>query len=105
MRIVQIEKLENGAHLNQTTNSLSVIPNGWAVIPDEMVTDNFPFGDLTTEEIDGVVTVTSWTPGEIPEPEPTPEPEPNILERVATLEVETGELNEVLNMILEGAVE
>lgn len=76
MRLVQIEKLENGAHLNQTTNNLSVIPNGWAVIPDEMVTDNFPFGDLIAEEIDGVMTVTSWTPGEIPEPDPTPKPEP-----------------------------
>ena len=69
MRLVQINKLENGAHRNQTTSNLSVIPNGWAVIPNDMVTDNFPFGDLTAERINGVMTVTSWTPGEIPEPE------------------------------------
>lgn len=85
MRIVQIEKLDNGAHLNQTTDNLSVIPNGWAVIPDDMVTDNFPFGDLTTEEINGVVTVTSWTAGEIPEPDPIPEAEPSASEILDTL--------------------
>ena len=67
MRLVKIEKLENGAHRNKPIANLSEIPNGWAVVPDDMVTDNFPFGDLTAEEIDGVMTVTSWTPGEIPE--------------------------------------
>jgi hypothetical protein len=77
MRIVHIEPLENGAHINQTSDNLSVIPNGWAVIPEELVTENFPFGDLTTEEIDGVMTVTSWTPGVIPELEPVPEVEDN----------------------------
>ena len=77
MRIVQIEKLENGAHLNQITNNLSEIPIGWAVIPEYMATDNFPFGDLTTEEFDGVMTVTSWTAGKIPDPQPRPEAEPS----------------------------
>ena len=72
MRIVQIEPLENGAHRNQTSDNLSVIPNGWAVIPEDMVTENFPFGDLTAEEINGVMTVTSWAPGVIPEPDPEP---------------------------------
>ncbi len=85
MRIVQIEKLENGAHRNQTIDNLSIIPNGWAVIPEDMVTDNFPFGDLTAEEIDGVMTVTSWTAGEFPEPEPIPESEPSASEILDTL--------------------
>ena len=85
MRIVQINKLENGAHLNQTADYLSVIPNGWAVIPYGMVTDNFPFGDLTAERINGVMTVTSWTPGEIPEPEPIPEAEPSANELIDIL--------------------
>ena len=75
MRIIEIKALVNGAHRNQTS-SLSKVPEGWAVIPEDMVTENFPFGELTAEEIDGVMTVTSWIPGEIPEVEPTPEPEP-----------------------------
>lgn len=69
MRIVKIEKLENGAHDNQTIDRVMNVPEGWAVIPDDMETTNFPFGDLSAEEVDGVMTVTSWTPGEIPEAE------------------------------------
>jgi hypothetical protein len=69
MRLIKIEKFENGAHDNQTIDRAINVPNGWAVIPDDMETTNFPFGDLTTEEINGVITVTSWTPGEIPEAE------------------------------------
>jgi hypothetical protein len=76
MNLVKIEAFENGAHDNQN-GGLSHVPEGWAVIPDDMVCENFPFGELTAEEIDGVMTVTSWTPGVIPEPEPTPDPEPN----------------------------
>ena len=81
MRSIEIAALSNGAHRNQT--GLSVLPDGWAVIPDDMVCENFPFGDLFVEDIDGVMTVTGWTPGAIPEPEPAPEPEP---EHSATLE-------------------
>ena len=73
-RIVEIAALENGAHRNQTGN-LPVIPVGWAVIPDDMECENFPFGEVTTEEIDGVMTVTRWTAGEIPPVEPEPEVE------------------------------
>jgi hypothetical protein len=69
MRLIKIEKFENGAHDKQTIDRAINVPNGWAVIPDDMETTNFPFGDLTTEEINGVITVTSWTPGEIPEAE------------------------------------
>lgn len=85
LRIVQIEKLENGAHRNQTIDKLCDIPEGWAIIPDDIVTDNFPFGDLTTEKIDGVMTVTSWTPGTIPEPEPEPERPPSTTDVLNTL--------------------
>ena len=75
MRMVEIIALENGAHNNLTSNFIE-LSDGWAVIPDDMETPNFPFGEVTTEEIEGVMTVTSWTPGTIPEPEPEPEPEP-----------------------------
>ena len=68
MRAIEISALSNGAHRNH--NGLDVLPDGWAMIPDDMVCDNFPFGDITVEEIDGVMTVTSWTPGIIPGREP-----------------------------------
>lgn len=77
MRIVEIKALDNGAHRNQTMDGVfNVIPDGYAVIPDDMICDNFPFGEVKAEEINGVMTVTEWIAGEIPEPEPMPEPEP-----------------------------
>lgn len=84
MRLIQINS-ENGAHRFQSINKLSKIPEGWAVIPDDMETPNLPYGDLTTEEIDGVMTVTSWTPREMPEPIPEPEPEPTADELIDIL--------------------
>ena len=76
MRIIEIIALDNGAHRNQTSDTpLNTIPDGWAVIPDDMECENFPFGEVTAEEIDGVMTVTNWVAGVIPEPEPEPEPE------------------------------
>lgn len=67
MRIIEITALSNGAHRNQTA---SVCSDGWAIIPDDMVCENFPFGEI--EVSDGVVT--KWTPGEIPaDPVPTAE--------------------------------
>ena len=76
MRLIKIEKYENGAHDNITADYLSTVPNGWAVIPDNMVCENVPFGEVTAEVIKGVMTVTSWTAGKVPEPEPQPMPEP-----------------------------
>ena len=105
MRLVEIEKLNTGAHRNQTISHLNTIPEGWAVIPEFIVCRKFPYGDITVEEINGVMTVTSGVAGEIPAPEPTPDPEPSVEERVTALETETEELTEALNMILEGAVE
>ena len=72
MRLVEIAALENGAHRNQTVDVPTIIPDGWALIPDDMETENFPFGDLEAAEIDGVMTVTAWIPGTIPEPGPAP---------------------------------
>ena len=75
MLIIEISSLDNGAHRNQTGN-FSTIPDGWAIIPDGMETPNFPFGKVEVAEINGVMTVTKWTAGTIPEPETEPEPEP-----------------------------
>lgn len=84
MTIIEIEPLSNGAHRNQKTSSPIPIPDGWAVIPDGMETKNFPFGEVTAEEVNEVMTVTSWTPGIIPEPGPVPEPPETItLEEMA----------------------
>ena len=81
MKIIEIAPLENGAHRNQS-GSFRTIPTGWAVIPNGMATDNFPFGEVVAEEIDGVMTVTSWVAGEIPEPEPAPAEEPTEMEQL-----------------------
>lgn len=65
MRLIKIESKGVG-HLAQTIDRISEIPEGWAVVPDNMETPNFPYGEITVEEIDGVKTVTSWTPSEMP---------------------------------------
>lgn len=71
MKMIEIAVLENGAHRNQSGNTVTV-PEGWAVLPDDMETPNFPFGEITVDNSDPPM-VTSWTPGTIPEPEPEPE--------------------------------
>lgn len=95
MIIIELQQLPNGGHRNQTGGFIK-IPNGWAVVPEDMDTPNFPFGDIETEEIDGVMTVTKWTPLDIPETEPTAEPI-SIDERVTALE------SAVLELALGGA--
>lgn len=73
MKIIEIKALENGAHRNQT-GTFKTIPDGFAVVPDDMELENFPFGEVTAEEIDGVMTVTKWTAGTIPEVEKPEQP-------------------------------
>lgn len=72
MYIIEISALDNGAHRNQEYHG--VIPPHWgdtAFIREDVSTlKNFPFGEVVAEEIDGVMTVTEWTPGTIPVPEP-----------------------------------
>ena len=94
MRTIEITALSNGAHNNQTTNSTIPVPDGWAILPDDMETPNFPFGDITVDETQTPPVVTSWTPLPIPEPEPAPEPEPTADERISALEAENHLLNQ-----------
>ncbi len=72
MTIIKIAPHENGGHDNQTTNAPIPVPEGYAILPPEVGTpetlENYPFGDLTVEDRDGVPTVTSWTPRPVPEP-------------------------------------
>ena len=73
MKLIEIKTLENGAHRNYTA-SITEIPDGWAVIPKDVELKNFPFGEIEVEEIDGVMTVTKWTAGTIPEIEEVEQP-------------------------------
>ena len=72
MQIIEITALPNGAHRNQE-GTFRTIPEGWAVVPEEMeIPETFPFVDIEAE----VGVVTSMTAGTVPEPEPKPEPKP-----------------------------
>lgn len=51
MRIVQIEKNPNGSHNNHCADHITSPPEGWAVIPDDLVCENFPFGEVKAEEL------------------------------------------------------
>ena len=64
MKIIEIVAFSNGAHRNQTGN-FSIVPEGWAIVPDNMETPNFPFGNITIDNQTPPV-VTSWTQLPIP---------------------------------------
>ena len=70
MKMIEISALPNGAHRNQTFDG--ILPQGWAVVPETVDTQQFPFGEVTVEEIGGVVTVTGWMPGQMPASLPEP---------------------------------
>ena len=77
MNIIEIAPMDNGAHRNQN-GGLSVVPSGWAVIPDSMtIPATFPFVNITVK--DGVVT--TMTAGIMPDPEPV-EPVPSQLDMI-----------------------
>ena len=83
MWIIEIEALENGAHRNQNGGTRNV-PEGWAVVPDDLETENFPFGEVTVEDINGVMTVTKWVATDMPVVEEIPK-EPSTTEILDTL--------------------
>ena len=69
MKIIEISALSNGAHRNQNGGA-TVVPSGWAVIPDNMVIPGtFPFVDIEVK--DGIVV--AMTAGTVPEVEPVEE--------------------------------
>lgn len=95
--VVKIEPFENGAHDNQTFYRSMPIPNGWALVPDGMRFENFPFGMVEAEEIGNVMTVTKWIPGEIP-----PEPEPPAPSEEDRLEAQVYYTAMMTDTLLEG---
>lgn len=81
MIVIKIEADNNGSHNNHEYHGKLL--EGWAMCPlKREVMPNFPFGTPTVEEINGVMTVTAWQPGVMPEPEPMPDPEPTEAERL-----------------------
>lgn len=70
MRYICLDELSNGGHKNQSGGAC---PQGWAVIPDDMELEHFPFGRAMAEEVDGVLTLVGWVAYDYP-PSPTPEP-------------------------------
>lgn len=96
MRIIEIRTSENGGHRN-IDSDISIVPDDWAVIPDDMDTPNFPFGEITVEEIKGVMTVTKWTAGTIPQPAPPTHEEINTM--VVAKIREKYDINEEFKMI------
>ena len=93
MRIVEIKSLDNGGHRNQEGEFKS-IPEGFAVIPEDMETPNFPFGDVVVKNINGIPTVTKWTPGVVPEPVYESEPEETI-----TLQLTKEQYNKLMSLL------
>ena len=74
MRIIEIAANELGGHQNQFIDAVIEVPEGWAVIPDDMaIPETFPFVRITVRN--GVVK--SMVAGTVPPPDPDPpEPEP-----------------------------
>ena len=67
-KIVKIEQNENGSHDNQMSSIGYYQPfEGWALLPEDLSTPNFPFGDIEVEEVDGVMMVTRWDALPLPE--------------------------------------
>lgn len=95
LRIVEIKALPDGGHRSQGYHG--EVMDGYALIPADMETPNFPFGEVEAEllpfgepdpetgAVEKVMTVTKWTPGEVPEPVPMSEPEPTTDEVLNTL--------------------
>lgn len=88
MNFIEITPKDNGSHNNFSNPDLTYETfneSGWAVIPESVGTpetlENFPFGTITVVDVDGVPTVASWVPGEIPET-PAYEPPPSQLDKV-----------------------
>ena len=91
MLIIKILSEENGGHANQQYNNpIHVIPEGWALVPDDMIIpETFPFVNI---EVDGQV-VTSMTAGVVPPippqpdppdpPQPDPQPTENVWDELA----------------------
>lgn len=95
MRIIELQALPNGAHRNQNSSTGLFVPEGWAIIPDDMkIPDSFPFVDVEVES----VVVTKLTAREVPNESNDGER----LERIAELKRLLTETDYVIIKIAEG---
>lgn len=102
MIIVKISPASNGAHEWQSYHG--VVHDGWALCREDASTlQNFPFGKVTAEEVDGVMVMTEWTPGETPKPV-EPAPTPTLDERVTDLETALAESDAVAMSLYEASI-
>lgn len=95
-QIIEIEPLCNSSHRNQSWD-LPIPPEGYAIIPDDMVIpETYPFVNITVDEIDGVMAVTSMEAGVVPKIEEPPvednTPVLSLENRVTSLERENAKL-------------
>lgn len=80
MRIIEIQINELGGHDNQFSSVDIPVPEGWAIIPEDMeIPDTFPFVNITVLD----EYVTSMTAGVMPPPGPDPEPEDDVWDDMA----------------------
>ena len=69
MRIIELQALPNGAHRNQNSSSGLPIPEGWAVVPEDVaLPKSFPFVDIEEEldEGENIHMVTKLKEREVP---------------------------------------
>lgn len=68
MTIVRVAKNEYGGHANQTADHFTALPDGWAILPDALRPDTFPFFNVEEVEDGVILAVSPIDPPEIPEP-------------------------------------
>ena len=80
MRIIEIQINELGGHDNQTISENIPVPEGWAIIPEDMeIPETFPFVNIKVRD----EYVTEMTAGVMPPPGPDPEPEGDVWDDMA----------------------
>ena len=102
MRIIELQALPNGAHRNQRSSTPLPIPDGWAIIPEDMVLpESFPFVSIEEEldEKENIHMVTKLTEREVP----TDNNDSERIERIAELKQLLTETDYVIIKIAEGA--
>ncbi|MBR4929346.1 MAG: hypothetical protein IKZ00_00935 [Bacteroidaceae bacterium] len=115
MTIILKTPLENGGYSSPQSWSAANIPTSHAVIPGSVdMTDFYEYNGfvvLTIEQVEGVDTVTGYTPNveaweawKAEQPEPEPEP-PTMEERIAALEEENAAMHEQLAQADDAAIE
>lgn len=120
MHIVNLTPLEKGVYNDHKADHITAPPEGWAMIPEDMVLPStFPrLGSIEAEEISYpyeveverkneetgememvteqrervIMTVTSMAEGTLPEPEPTPEPTNDELQWQAITDLEIAQM-------------